>query len=361
MKRYNIVFIFAILLLAACNNDKPSGQDKDKKKDTEVKYNISTVQKGGVASTARLPAQLAAYQEVSIFPKVNGYVRSVKVDIGSKVVKGALLMELEAPELMQAVAQARERYARTRADFAVDKERYGRLLQAAKTEGAVSPMDLSSVRAKMASDSALSNAEKANWEMQQAMTNYLAVRAPFTGVITERNVAAGTLVSATSKDKPMLELKDIAHLRLQVDVPEALASKLKIGDSVSFSLSTNKGEVMKGTISRKAGGINVQYRTERMEIDVDNAKGQLAAGMYADVLIHASGDAAAVHVPKTAVVTATDRKYVIVIKGGRTVKVNVTTGNTDGTNIEVYGQLTEGEQVIVNASDEIPENMQIHQ
>ncbi len=210
-------------------------------------YQLAAVEKTGLSSTIKLPAQFAAYQEVSIFPKVNGYVKTVLVDIGSKVKKGDLLMELEAPELEQAVAQAREKYARTKTDYTIDREHYLRLLEASETAGAVSPLDLSISKSKMESDSALSNSEKSNWQMQQTMQGYLRVTAPFDGVITERNIHPGALVSAEAKEsKPMLELKEINHLRLQVDIPENLSGTMKEKDTISFYTSAFPGKKMSG-------------------------------------------------------------------------------------------------------------------
>ena len=166
------------------------------------------------------------------------------VDIGSKVSQGELLMMLEAPELDQASLQAKEKYARARADFSIDREHYQRLLEASKTAGAISPLYLSAIKSKMDADSALCNAEKANWQMQETMLGYLKVAAPFTGVITERTVNPGTLVSAAEKDKPMLELKQVSHLRLQVDVPEDMAATLKNNDTVSFFVNAIPGRKM---------------------------------------------------------------------------------------------------------------------
>ena len=102
-------------------------------------YELATVERKNVEQIVKLPAQLAAYQQVSIFPKVNGYVKTVLVDIGSHVREGQLLMVLEAPELIQAMAQARERYARSQADYTISKEDYERLDQASQTPGAYFP------------------------------------------------------------------------------------------------------------------------------------------------------------------------------------------------------------------------------
>ncbi|MBN9295986.1 MAG: efflux RND transporter periplasmic adaptor subunit [Filimonas sp.] len=356
MKAYLIPIVSAVLF-ASCT----SSNEKEKKEPVASKasYDLATVEKGGVASSIKLPAQLAAYQEVSIFPKANGYVKTVLVDIGSKVSAGTLLMTLEAPELIQAAAQAKEKYARAKADYSIGKEKYNRLLEASATAGAISPLDLSTVRAKMEADSSLANAEKVNWEMQQTLLSYLKVYAPFDGVITERNVHPGMLVSATVKDKPMLELKQVAHLRLQVDMPEALSSTLKEKDTVSFYVSAMPGKRMVATISRVSMNVNAQYRTERMEMDVYNKDGALSPGMYADVMVQSKGNAQAFYVPRRAVVTSTERRYVLAVRDGKTVKVDVSTGNSTADKIEVYGALQTGEKIIANANDEIAEGEKI--
>lgn len=349
--KYYLVFISFITVLASCNNNEVA----EKKQVTKTEYQYATVEKGGVATTIKLPAQLSAYQQISIFPKVNGYVKNVLVDIGSRVTPGTLLMVLEAPELAQEALQAKERFAKANADYSIDKEHYERYLEASKTAGAISPLDLSSLKAKMDADNAMSNAAKANWQMQQTMMGYLRVTAPFSGVITERNVHPGALVSAAEKDKPMLELKQIEHLRLQVDIPEAMAATLKEKDTVSFYVSARQGERITGVINRKSMNVNTQYRNERIEVDVANKDQSLSAGMYADVVLHSKGDVSALAVPKSAVVTSTERKYVLVCKDGKILKTDVTTGNAGMDKIEAYGALHPGDKIIVNANDEIKE------
>ena len=350
-----IVVILLSCILFSCAEKKQINTSQPESKKTPVAYSLTTVEKAGVATTLKLPAQLAAYQEVSIFPKVNGYVQKVLVDIGSRVSKGTLLMVLEAPELLQAVAQAKERYARSRTDFSIDKEHYQRFLEAAETAGAVSPLDLSTLKGKVEADSAMSNAEKANWQMQQTMLGYLQVTAPFSGVITERNVHPGALVSAADKSKPMLELKQIDRLRLQVDIPEAISGSIKDNDTISFFVSSLPGKKMTGTITRQSRNVNAQYRSERMEINVDNTNGLLSPGMYADVVVYSKGDTSAFSLPKSAVITSTERKYVLRVKDNKITKVDVSTGNETATTVEVYGALQAGDRIITNGSDEIKE------
>jgi membrane fusion protein, multidrug efflux system len=322
-------------------------------------FRLVKAEKSSVMQVIKLPAQLAAYQEVSIFPKVNGYVVSVLVDVGSHVKQGQLLMILEAPELIEAVTQAKERYAQALSGYAMSRDNYERLVEAARTPGAISPMDLVSARSKMDADSALGNAEKANWQKQQAMMGYLRVTAPFEGVITIRNVHPGALVSAESKDKPMLELKEIKRLRLQIDVPENVAGTLHQGDTLSYYLNSFPGQKMTGKIARISLNMSMQFRSERIELDVYNNDEVLTPGMYADVLFEAKSKPGALAVPRSAVVTSTERKYVIVVRDGKTVKVDVSTGNESSNRIEIFGSVQPGEEVIADANDEIKEGITI--
>lgn len=352
--KQTILSIFSVLLLAGCASHEQEAAKTPEKKEAPA-YKLAVVEKAAVTELIKLPAQFAAWQEVSIFPKVNGYVKNVLVDIGSKVRKGTLLMVLEAPELEQAVLQARERYTRARADLAIDRERYQRLLEAAHTPGAISPLDLSTVHAKIEADSALANAEKANWQAQQSLQDYLRVTAPFDGVITERNVHPGALVSAAAKERPMLELKQVDHLRLQVDLPEAVSAGLSEKDTVSFITSADPGKTMTGKITRQSNNISAQLRTERVELDVMNPDGRLAPGMFAQVIFHNNGTKDALSVPRTALVISTERKYVLVKNGEHITKVDVRSGNEANGRVEIFGDIHAGDTVIANANDEIKE------
>lgn len=354
-----LCFLVLLYTNQSCNSGTTHTENSEASNPT-TRFTFIEVLKKSVDQTMKLPAQLGAYQEVSIFPKVNGYVKSVLVDIGSHVNSGQLLMVLEAPELLEASTQAHEKYSRAVSDYSISRENYERLKEASKTQGAVSPMDLASARSKMKADSALSNAEKANWKMQETMLNYLRVTAPFKGVITVRNVHPGALVSSESKQMvPMLELKDVQRLRLEVDIPESMAPALRTRDSLSFYLSAFPGRKFTGLISRKSMNISPQFRSERVELDVFNRDEILAPGMYADVIFISKGYPGTLSVPKSCIVTSTERKYVWVVRNGKTFKVDVKTGNTNEKMVEISGDIEEGEKVIENANDDIKEGINI--
>jgi multidrug efflux pump subunit AcrA (membrane-fusion protein) len=128
-----------------------------------------------------------------------------------------------------------------------------------------------------------------------------------------------------------------------------------VNDTISFYTSALPGKKITAHISRESMNVNAQFRSERVEADVLNMDELLSPGMYADVVMYAKGNVSGFRVPKSAVVTSTEQKYVLLIKSGRIVKVDVTSGNESGRTAEVFGNLTKGDSVITDANDEIRE------
>lgn len=358
-KVFNIsatVILFS-LAFASCSSNR---SDPSEKKSPGVKYSLCTVKMQELGTTLRLPAQLNPFYEVSIYPRVTGYIKTLPVDIGSIVKQGQLLMEMEAPDVEQNSLSAQERYIKVQATYRASKDNYYRLLNTSKTAGAVSPNDLQAAQSKMQSDSALCNSEKANWMAMESMKDYLTVRAPFDGTITQRNVHPGALVTTGNGNKtemtPLLELQQISKLRLQVKVPETFATQLEDGQSVSFTVDALPGKTFTGTISRQANSLDDKYRSEAFEIDVINSNNLLMPGMYAEVLLPLKGHPNANVVPQSALVISTERKYVIRVQNNKASLVDVTTGNEANGMIEIFGEIKAGDFVIEKANDEIKQN-----
>ncbi|NIG56215.1 efflux RND transporter periplasmic adaptor subunit [Chitinophaga sp. Cy-1792] len=326
-----------------------------------AKYNMATVVKEPLTSSMQLPGVLQAFEKVSIFPRVNGFVKTITVDRGSKVHKGQLLLELEAPEIMQQYLAAQSKYLQAAALFAASKDNYERMLATSETPGTIAAHDLELSKAKMIADSALMNSERSNLAAVGVMKSYLTVTAPFDGVITERNIHPGALVGPTTKvdDKPMLMLEQEDKLRLVLQVPEILSAQLADGAKVNFNINALPGSSFTGIISRQAGTLSDKYRSEAVEIDVENPKHMLKSGMYAEVSIPVSGSAQAMVVPASAVVMSTERKYVIAVKDHRTKWIDIQEGNHHNDSTEVFGSLIAGDRIITNATDDIKEGTAI--
>ena len=313
-----------------------------------------------------LTGELEAYESVAIYPRVAGFVQSVAVDRGSRVLQGQRLMTLEAPELaaQRAEAQSRVQAAESevsaaRARAQADEATHARLLSASSTPGVVAGNDLAiAARTAEASASQMTSAEKQAEAARQALRvvqqleDYLRVTAPFAGVITARHVHPGALVGpAGAGQTPMLQLVNLRQLRLVVPVPEAYTAALDRGLTVSFSVSAFPGDTFRGTVARIARTVDVTTRTMAVELDVENVDGRLVPGAFCQVRWPVRRTVPSNFVPTASVASTTDRTFVIRIRDGRTEWVDVTTGLTSGALVEVFGDVKAGDEIVGRGTD----------
>ncbi len=350
---------FSFLICLSCSNNESSSKTS---KAEVVKYQLIIAKQEAIETTLRLPAQLLPFEAVTIYPRITGYVKRIPVDVGSEVKKGQILMELEAPDIEQNDIAAHEKYIDALSAYIERKDQYSRLLKTSETQGAVSPNDLQIARSKMQSDSALSNSVKASWMATESMKAYLVVRAPFDGTITQRNIHPGALVVVGSKSdaKPMLELQEVAKLRLQANVPETFVTQLKTGQEITFVSDAIPGRTFTGTVARQANSLDEKYRSEIVEIDVLNTDKTLMPGMYAEILLSLNGHQNAFVVPQSAVIISTEKKYIIKVENHLALLVDVSTGNEDNGNIEIFGNLKAGDSIIAKANEDIKQNQKIN-
>ena len=193
-------------LFAACSgNQKPVDLTAQTSAKTKYKYQIGSVSEKALSTSATLPGQLIPFNEVNLFPKVNGFVKQLFVDRGSIVKKGQLLVILEAPEMQSQVEAANAQYLQAQADAQASKEKYERLKEAAKEPGSVSPLDLDNASSQMKANDAKTQAQLSNVEAVKTMMGYLRIYAPFDGMIIQRNISPGALVApGKTNDQPML-------------------------------------------------------------------------------------------------------------------------------------------------------------
>ncbi len=359
--KYKVVIILAAIScsLAACSGNNKPVDLTDPKKPEVSQYQTGTVAEKALSGSARLPGQLQAFFDVNIFPKVNGFVKNLYVDRGSVVKKGELLVVLEAPEMEAQLQAANARYLQAQENAVASKEKYERLNEAAKEPGSVSPLDLDNALARMKADNAMVNSERSNVESARSMNGYLKIYAPFDGVITQRNISPGTLVSpGKTSDQPMLVLQDVSKLRLVVYIPEDYVDKVDLAKPATYTLNAMPGQTQTAKISRSANALSTLHQ-EAVEIDVQNKKDLLKPGMYAEVQIPMLSGAKSLLVPNSAIVRSTERKYVIAVNNGKASYVDVKEGLAAHDSTEVFGDLKPGTSVVTNANDEIKEGVSI--
>ena len=291
-------------------------------------------------TTLKLPAELAADEVVAIYPRVSGFLDEISVDRGSPIKKGQLLARLSAPELAAQRAEAESKVTAA-------KSTYERLKAASATPGAIAGHDLEVAQAAL-------DAEKSKVDSLRALESYLYVRAPFDGVVTERNVHPGALVGppAGPNVPPMLRVEKIDHLRVTVAVPEADAGAVAVGTPASFSVSTYPGEKFAAKVARIAHEIDPKTRTMAVELDFDNTGGkQLVPGAYAEVSWPVHRAAPSLFVPPSAIATTTERTFVDRVRDGKIEQVTVGRGVAMGDVVEVFGDLAAGDQVLKRGSE----------
>ncbi len=189
------------------------------------------------------------------------------------------------------------------------------------------------------------------------MESYLQIRAPFSGVVTRRLVHPGALASPSSGD--LLEIEQVARLRLTVPVPEIYAGASSMAARAAFSVPAFPGESFSGVIARKSASLDSQTRTLLFEADVENPSGRLAPGMFATVEWPVKAGAAVFLVPPTAIATTTEKSFVIRVAGGKAEHVPVARTYKEGDLQAVLGPLKPGDVILKRATDEIREGATI--
>jgi membrane fusion protein, multidrug efflux system len=328
--------------------------------------NLAPVVSKPVSRTIELPGEFLAYQKVALNARVPGYVEKVLVDRGSMVKQGEMLAELSAPELEAQIAEAESKVQASESDrlqaeaqLAGAESTFERLKKASQTPGAIAGNELvlaekqvDAAKALVRSREQASRAAESAVKAQKLMQSYLKITAPFAGVVTERFVHPGALVGPGSSS-PMLEIQQISRLRLVVAVPEEYVGGLVRGARVPFSVPSQPQRAYNGTVARVSHTLDPKTRAMAVELEVANGDGTLSPGMYPTVKWPVRRSRPALYVPKTAVVTTTERTFVIRNRGGRAEWVDVKKGPAEGDLIEVMGNLQAGDQVVRRGTDEL--------
>jgi RND family efflux transporter MFP subunit len=357
---------------------------------------VTAVTAQELSRSLRLPGELQPYQDVQLYPKVQGFIAWIGVDRGSEVKAGQILVRLTAPEFaaqrseaeakvnvpaaqkLEAearIASLRAQRLEAEARLAAATATYNRLKAASTTPGVISGNELENAQRTMEADqarvqfyqesekpiaaqvNALAESEKASQASVKTVAvnqSYLQIAAPFAGTITERLLHPGALGGTT---QPVLRLQQITRLRLVVAVPEAELAGVHKGTRVEFTVPAFPGETFAGAIARIGNSLDAKTRTMPVELDVNNPAKKLAPGMFPQVNWPSARPRPSLFVPLSAIATTTERSFVIRIKDDVAEWVDVKRGTSlhkDGKDlVEVFGALAEGDVIAVRGTDEL--------
>jgi len=354
-KRFLPLLLIApmIVLLAACNDTLPATPADAS--DTTTTVRTLSLAKGRLTSTMTLPGQLLPFQTVDLYAKINGFVKAMYADVGSEVKKGQLLATLEAPELQAQTDESASLLHTQEAALSASQATYDRLYKTSRIPGTVSPNELELARAKASSDSASLAAARSHYLAAADWQSYLQVRAPFDGVISSRNIYPGAYAGPAGKGSsiPLMTLQQQRRLRLAVNVPEAATAYFRDKDTIHFTVQTLPGRVFTATVTRMAGALDLQSRTEQLQMDVPNDSGLLLPGMFAQVSLDLTNSDQQFIVPVAAVTANSKYIFVIRVRDGATQWITVQKGREANGKVEIYGDLQVGDRLVAAATDEL--------
>ena len=327
-----------------------------------------------VERQVKLPGEFQPYLAVPIYAKLPGFVKRVAVDRGSTVKQGQVLVTLEAPEMQAQIVEAQAKAqalglqrAEADAKLAAAQSTYDRLKAASATPGVVAENDVVVAQKNAEAAQALVRsyddsikAAQAQVQSVRDLEQYLTLKAPFDGIITERNIHPGALVGPGTGSTPLLRLHQVSRLRLVVAVPEALVGAMVKGARVPFTVPAYPGETFYGLANLMAHDLDEKTRTMAVELDVKNADLRLSAGMYPEVQWPVRRPQPSLLLPPTTIVTTTERTFVVRVNNGVAQWVNVSRGARVGELIEVFGALKEGDTIVRRGTDEIREGAKVN-
>jgi RND family efflux transporter MFP subunit len=309
-------------------------------------------------SKLELPGSIQALTEAPILARANGYIKRRMVDIGDRVEAGQLVAEIEEPEMDAQLAQARADLATAKANVklaGITAQRYQDLL---KTD-AVSKQDVDNYNGDHAAKQAMVESAAANVKRLEELESFKRVNAPFSGVITLRNVDVGALVNAGNT--LLFRVAQTSTLRTYVNVPQTDADSVQRGQLARLSVSNLPGRYFTGTVARTSNSLDPTSRTMLVEVQVPNPSGVLLPGMYAQVELLSARPDPPLLIPGAALVIRAEGTQVAMVRPDRTVHFQkIEIGRDFGDRLEVIKGLKEGDTIIVNPHDAVREGVKVN-
>src|SRR5581483_11377053 len=303
-----------------------------------------------------LPGNIQPFISSPIYARTDGYLKAWYFDIGAHVKKGQLLATIQTPEVDEQLSQARSTLATAQANLElaqITRDRYQWLL----TKHAVAQQDVDNAVGSYSANKAVVDADMANVRHYEALVSFEKVYAPFDGVIIARNTDIGDLINSGSSPAPRTDLFDMVQpgvLRVYVNVPEEYSRGVKPGQTVAVIVVAEfPDQRFPGRLVRTANAINATTRTLLAEIDVDNPKGTLLSGSYAEVHLKIPAQTSTFLLPVNTLIFQSEKLQVGVVKNGKVVIKDIIPGHDFGSEIEVVSGFKPDDQVIVNPPDSL--------
>ena len=309
--------------------------------------------KGAPQEEIVLPGTMQAFSDAPIYARTTGYLKKWYVDIGAHVRAGQLLADIDTPDLDQQLQQARADLATAQANARLAQttaERYRDLIES----DSVSRQDLDNANGNLEARETAVESARANVKRLEQLQSFRRIEAPFDGVITARNTDIGALIDSGGNAKELFHVAAVHKLRVFVNVPQVYSQAARAGLTAELTLKEFPGRRFTGTLARTANAIDVASRTLLTEIDVDNPKGELFPGSYAEVHIKLPNAAPTLTLPVDALIFKSEGLQVATVDANNHIAlVPVTAGRDFGDTVEIVAGLTGAERIVANPPDSL--------
>jgi RND family efflux transporter MFP subunit len=319
-----------------------------------------TVRADTTSTPLELPASVTGLHETPIFARANGFVRSLRVDIGSTVRAGDTLLVLDMPEVREQERQAAAVVEQAEAGAALAATTLKRW-QSLAQQGVVTPQELDERQAQANVAEAALRGARANVASLREVLRFGAVLAPFAGVVSARTVDLGALVvaGAAAAARPLLTLIQTDTLRVMLQVPQSVASRVRAGLPVRVMVRETGDSAIAGVVVRTAGAIDPATRTLLTEVHVINRTRRLLPGMFAQVALLVPVGAPTLRIPAIALIVRGEGTLVARVQDNVVQLVPVTLGRDFGTSVEVLDGVTAGDALVVNPVESLSDGLRV--
>ena len=309
-----------------------------------------------------LPSTLQAYIEAPIYARTNGYLKKWYKDIGSRVKEGEPLADIETPEVDQELLQAKAAREQSAAQVEIAKSSAKRWENLQKMD-AVAQQETDERNSAYAQAQANLAAAEANVHRLEQLESFKHVFAPFSGVITKRNVDIGALINAgnSGPNQQMFNIARTDPIRVYVSVPEVYVDSVRPGVKASIQLTSTNGHPFTGSVVRNSESIDPGSRTLLTEIDVANPKGELLPGAYAQVHFAMKVDVPRLSIPVNAMLSRPEGTLAAVVDDQGKVQLKpIVIGRDYGRELEVLSGIQASDHVVLNPSDSLESGQQVN-
>jgi RND family efflux transporter MFP subunit len=329
--------------------------------DQRPTVSVVTTQRPDGAANLVLPGSTQAIEEAAIYARTNGYVRRWYTDIGAKVESGRLLAEIETPEIDQELNQARAAAQQAAANFELAGATLKRWQELVEKK-VVSSQEFDEKKSALDARQADLNAAQANVARLEKLQGFQKVVAPFSGIVTARNIDNGALVSAgnSGQSAALFHVAQTDTLRIYVTVPQTNARSVAPGQSAAVSFREIPDKTFDAKVVRTAGALDPASRTLLTELQVANSDGQLFPGMYAEIKFAFPQDPRTLLVPGNALMVQSDGPKVMTVDAKQTIRTRaVKLGRDLGDKVEVLSGLNPAELLVANPSGSLHEGVEV--